>query len=270
MNDDTSINGECLSISKCIYAHLFLALSFSGPHCCNSSSHIDSEDFDLGSWIPYLRQDVSISFVTDLVSGPDTRPKVNRTQYRPKADRVKLEDLINAWRSKMHLDDPVVSIFPIDDILSSRSVAQLARLLPGDSHVASPSNLVDYLQQSEDWASAYSTGLYDIISDFNAPILARKQLKPARKVALGLGNRSVIDFRTPADKKKKKSEQTVPISAEEQSQSQAHSQAALASSSFTFQLTVDRTSVKHSIPDSPPKFSSKRVKREALKELSLN
>lgn len=106
-----------------------------------------------------------------------TRPA--RTTYRPKSERDKLEALLISWRLKVHSEDPGTALFPLEDILFSQDVINLARLPVNSSYISSSASITDFLEQSEDWGSIYATEIKDIIANYNSSLPSKQ--KPARK-----------------------------------------------------------------------------------------
>ena len=212
---------------------MFSALDFSSPYCCSSNIHMD--DFSLDYWIRGSYETIrtiEAGAVSDSDSdsgsgsssgsgsGSDSadiddedtllRPKQKtRRLYRPKSERKKLEQLLFNWRLKIRAEDPTTMLFPLDDILPSDCIAQLSRLKPGEPETSSPSSISTFLDESDDWDSAYAREVYDIISDFNTMTIARKNNKgkrPKRQLAQQQPQHafmSVLDFGTQPTKKRK-------------------------------------------------------------------
>lgn len=158
----------------CIYAYIITALLFTGPFCCDSENHAVSLGFSLDLWLSVYRLCNSGTQDSMLASNSEQTP---RAVYRPKPQRGPLEDLITAWRSKVHSEDPFSSIFPIDDILPSKSIGLLARLRSNAPELGLDSTLTSFLNQNPEWRAIYARDVHKIIQDYDSTLPA----KPVRK-----------------------------------------------------------------------------------------
>ena len=158
-------------------------------------------------------------------------------------ERRPLEDQIKAWRSRVHQGDRVTSFFPIDYILTSKSITLLARLSRNAPEVASEDSLAAFLVWSAERKRIYAPGLLKLIMDYNSSLPPeRKGLNKPEDIPYSQFC-SIIDFTSSY-----KSRSTP---------SQSQSQNPPSSSSTTNKRTA---------PESARK-ASKRVK---LGEISLN
>lgn len=147
-------------------------------------THLESQTVALDFWLPWRQSQCDI-IMADPGSEEElersTRPA--RTTYRPKFERDKLEALLISWRLKVHSEDPGTALFPLEDILCSQDVINLARLPVNSSYISSSASITDFLEQSEDWGSIYATEIKDIIANYNSSLPSKQ--KPARKSQSG-------------------------------------------------------------------------------------
>lgn len=103
----------------------------------------------------------------------------SRSVYRPTEERAKLQDLLTAWRDKVHSDDPSTAMFPVDDILCSQSIKILARLPFDSPSVSATSAVTQLLEQTHEWCIRYASQILEIIAKFNSSAKSAKP-KPVR------------------------------------------------------------------------------------------
>ena len=131
---------------------------------------------------------------SDTVANAATK-RVRRI-YRPKSEREKLEKLLYDWRLKIRADDPTTMLFPLDDILSSRSITNLSHFKPGDLETSSATSITDFIDESEEWNSIYAPEVYDIIQRFNSIAISRavKTIKKPKRTLPQHEFMQVLDF----------------------------------------------------------------------------
>lgn len=186
--------------------------------------------------------------------------------------RKELERLLCDWRTRKQAEKPIRALFPLDDILPTKSIPLLARFHSEASETASASDISSFLNRSKEWTRIYASEVFDIISGYNAMISAREPPKTrAPKTKRVLPQDQYIEvFKVGSSSTKRLKTNT--------SQSQLQSQSQSLEPSFTVfsgpasavfsQSESQGSSIKR--PSSPAISTSKRVRREPLGELQLN
>ncbi|KAH9028011.1 P-loop containing nucleoside triphosphate hydrolase protein [Lactarius hengduanensis] len=97
---------------------------------------------------------------------PSLAPKAKRAQnlYRPVQERSFLECWLIKWLESVHSEDPLYSIRPSYLILSVSQHAILVRTHP--NKIKSAQDTTALLNQTSEWASEWSQGLFEVITKF--------------------------------------------------------------------------------------------------------
>lgn len=140
------------------------------------------DELDLDFWVRKgSGVDNCLTLDSDLDSDSDSdniRPA--RRVYRPMAERAELQELLTEWRLKIRREDPLTVLFPLDDILSMKSITLLARLKADAPETSSAASISEFVDESDDFDELYSTEVYEIISNFNAMTISRRAPKVSR------------------------------------------------------------------------------------------
>lgn len=215
------------------------------------------EEFRIDYWIPAATSiDLLRVSDSDSDSGVDPNTKsVARASYRPKCDRAELESLLYAWRLKIRTEDRSTAIFPLDDILSSKAISLLARLNSGVSETSSAEALSTFLHESKEWAQIYAPEVCDIIYQYDMKVLAAKPTKKVKEVRSQPQDQFTGVMKLGIS-------MPMPTNSEDLGFSMAVLNLGISG--------ISKPSAKRPLASGSSSSSSKRVKREALAELSLN
>lgn len=213
------------------------------------------EDFRIDYWIPKATSiDLLRVSDSDSDSGVDPNTKsVARASYRPKSDRAELESLLYAWRLKIRTEDRSTAIFPLDDILSSKAISLLARLNSGVSETSSAEALSTFLHESKEWAQIYAPEVCDIIYQYDMKSLAAKPTKKVKEVRSQPQDQFTGVMKLGI---------SMPTNSEDLGCSMAVLNLGISG--------ISKPSAKRPLASGSSSSSSKRVKHEALAEISLN
>lgn len=175
----TMVNVLYIIILSANLNNFMTALSFSGPFCCDSETHSESETFIFDSWFSDHQSQTDITMADPDLEELECSARPTRASYRPKAERDKLEGLLMSWRSKVHSEDPGTALFPLEDILCSQDIVQLARIHVDSPYISSSASITDFLEQSDDWSSIYAAQVLAIITDYNSTLPSKhKKTRP--------------------------------------------------------------------------------------------
>lgn len=236
-------------------------LLYTGPFCCDSKSHTGTETFSLNTWNICDHVDV---IMADSVPEDRQDHERSRSVYRPMDERAQLQDQLTAWRDRVHSEDPSTAMFPVDDILCSQSIKMLARLPFDALSVSATSAVTQFLEQTQDWCTRYASQVVEIISKFNIsansatpkPTRTRRtQTSATETTATSYCN--TLDFRVNA-------QGLVP---------QTNAPQETFCSTLNFRPVKTKKRKSDVIPAVLPQAEgsgTKRAKREALGEISLN
>ena len=97
---------------------------------------------------------------------PSLVQKAKRAQnvYRPVQERPFLEYQLNKWLERVHSEDILCSVRPPHLILSDSQRATLVRAHP--KKIKTPQDITTLLEQTSEWASEWSQGLFEVITNF--------------------------------------------------------------------------------------------------------
>ncbi|KAH8981064.1 P-loop containing nucleoside triphosphate hydrolase protein [Lactarius akahatsu] len=97
---------------------------------------------------------------------PSLAPKAKRAQnlYRPVQERSFLECRLVKWLESVHSEDPLCSVRPPHLVLSVSQRAILVRTHP--NKIKSAQDITALLNQTSEWASEWSQGLFEVITKF--------------------------------------------------------------------------------------------------------
>lgn len=88
-----------------------------------------------------------------------------KSRPRPKVDREKLEERLSDWLREAHRTDRLAQLWPVDDILSPKSITALSRLVSGS--IASVEDVTACLDESPDWSESWGPKILDVITKFD-------------------------------------------------------------------------------------------------------
>ncbi|KAF6759189.1 II DNA helicase [Ephemerocybe angulata] len=164
------------------------ALLFTGPWCCNSTTHKNTEStpFNFGYYFPgkllYLDTETGITYEgsptdpdrtalyvpADAEASSKRKRKSPRTVYRPVPFRKSLVSRIEKWRHEKWCNDPLRAIRPEYQIISKKSIDLLVRARAWS--LATKEAVKDLvLEVSEDW-DAWADEVLKLIQTFDADI----------------------------------------------------------------------------------------------------
>jgi hypothetical protein len=163
LNDDTQL-GMCVIIF-CITSNTILALSFTGPWCCNRHNN----EFDLQSLVP-----------GPIFSGVDTAitqaiKRKRRITNRPVDERMALASILHTWQLTKHSKDHLAPVRPLFYILSDYSINKLAKL-PMSKDI-SPASITEALDETLEWSKEFADEICLAIRDFDSAMATVKSKK---------------------------------------------------------------------------------------------
>jgi hypothetical protein len=135
----------------------FLACAHTTLFCCTSvgcgGGQLDLQDFLPGTF-PYMPPPPLLA----------QKEKQSQNIYCPVQERPFLEHCLIKWLELVHSEDPLCSVRPPHLILSDIQHATLVRAHP--SKLSKAEDITSLLNQTSEWASEWSHGLFEVITQF--------------------------------------------------------------------------------------------------------
>ena len=118
-------------------------------------------------------------------STPAVRSRLRRPKYRPLKDREALVKALVEWREKALDQHPHQAMVTRRWILPNNTITALSKVCAANVH--GPKTISEVANCSEEWSSAYASGIYEVIARFDArklcACLGRGVAKKVRSLA---------------------------------------------------------------------------------------
>jgi ribonuclease D len=112
---------------------------------------------------------------------PTRKRRKGGVKVRTTDERKQLINKLLAWRTAVHLNDPLASVRPPTFIIDNKDIKVLARLHP--SSVTDSEQLVTVLGQTREWQNNWSNQILEVIQLHDRELDDRRKAEAARSKA---------------------------------------------------------------------------------------
>ncbi|KAF7971247.1 hypothetical protein HWV62_21586 [Athelia sp. TMB] len=155
------------------------ALDFTGLFCCDKPGCGGHDPSGFGSIVSqFLCRPLLTVLPIPVKATPKRKPPTKR---RLKSDQLPIKNLIGAWRSETHAQDPCRSVRSVSWLIDDAQIKSLITVHPAS--IRSPIDIKNTLEETDEWYRTNAFAIFDIIQDYDTkhPIPLPKPRKRQRQ-----------------------------------------------------------------------------------------